>query len=186
MQFSFIKAKLQLSLKNRCEMQVKTGENYFLYSSPISVLEELFFQFQWSFERSNENEIAAELEGRWCNYQLFALWRPDLECLIISSLIDIKIPQDKYTSVGSLLSAMNPRIWLGHFEISPDDEVPAFRYNLILRGNPGATIEQLEEIVSSAVTECDRLYPALQFVLWGGKSPEDALMAAMLDTFGEA
>lgn len=89
-------------------------------------------------------------------------------------------------SVGSLLSAMNPRVWLGHFEISPDDEVPAFRYNLILRGNPGATIEQLEEIVSSAVTECDRLYPALQFVLWGGKSPEEALMAAMLDTFGEA
>jgi len=79
-----------------------------------------------------------------------------------------------------------PKIWLGHFEISPDDEAPAFRYNLTLRGNFGITTEQIEEILTSAVTECDRLYPALQFVLWGGKSPEEALMAAMLDTYGEA
>lgn len=167
-------------------MQEKIQENYFPYSSPISLLEELFFQFEWNYDRTNENEITAEIEGRWCNYRLFALWRQDLECLMISSIIDLKVPQDKRAYVGTLFSALNPKIWLGHFEISPEDEVPAFRYNLTLRGNPGATIEQVEEILTSAVTECDRLYPALQFVLWGGKTPEEALMAAMLDTYGEA
>lgn len=167
-------------------MQAKTEETYFPYSSPIGLLEEFFFQFEWNYDRTSENEIAAEAEGRWCNYRLFAMWRQDLECLIISSIVDIKIPQDKRDSVGILLSAMNPKIWLGHFEVMPHDEVPTFRYNLILRGNPGATFEQIEEIITSAVMECDRLYPALQFVLWGGKNPEEALMAAMLDTCGEA
>lgn len=167
-------------------MQAKAQENYFPYSSPISLLEELFFQFEWSYDRTSENEIAAEIEGRWCNYRLFAIWRQDLECLMISSLIDVKIPQDKRISVGTLLCTLNPKIWLGHFEIAPDDEVPAFRYNLLLRGNPGATLEQIEEILTTTVTECDRLYPALQFVLWGGKNPEEALLAAMLDTHGEA
>ena len=167
-------------------MQPTSQENYFPYSSPISLLEELFFQFEWSYDRTGESEIAAEVEGRWCTYRLFAMWRQDLECLMLSSLIDIKIPQDKRSNVGILLSTLNPKIWLGHFEISPDDDLPAFRYSLTLRGNPRATIEQMEEILSSAVTECDRLYPALQFVLWGGKNPEEALMAAMLDTHGEA
>jgi hypothetical protein len=167
-------------------MQAKTEENYFPYSSPIGLLEEFFFQFEWNYDRTNENEIAAEAEGRWCNYRLFAMWRQDLECLMISSIVDIKIPQDKRDSVGILLSLLNPKIWLGHFEVMPHDEVPTFRYNLVLRGNPGATLEQIEEIITSAVVECDRLYPALQFVLWGGKSPEEALMAAMLDTCGEA
>ncbi|MBI2706939.1 MAG: YbjN domain-containing protein [Proteobacteria bacterium] len=167
-------------------MQTKTSEYDFLYSSPMSLLEELFSQFEWNYDYTSDHEITAESEGRWCTYRLFALWRQELECLTISSLIDIKIPADKRTSVETLLSSMNPKVWLGHFEIAPEDELPAFRYNLTLRGNPNPTLEQLEEIVTSAVTECDRLYPALQFVLWGGKSPEDALMAAMMDTYGEA
>ncbi len=167
-------------------MQAKTQENYFPYSSPISLLEELFFQFEWSYDRISENEIAAEAEGRWCNYRLFSMWRHELESLVLSSIIDIKIPQDKRMYVATLLSTFNPRVWLGHFEISPDEDVPAFRYNLTLKGNPGITLEQAEEILSTALNECDRIYPALQFVLWGGKSPEEALMAAMLDTHGEA
>ncbi len=167
-------------------MQQTTQEREFSSTSPICLLEELFFDFGWNFDRESELEIAADIEGRWCNYRLFAMWRQDLESLMISSLIDVKIPHDKHAHVTTLLNALNPRIWLGHFEIIPEDEVPAYRYNLLLRGCSGATFEQVEEILTSAVTECDRLYPALQFVLWGGKSPEEALMAAMLDTVGEA
>ncbi len=167
-------------------MRAVNEENYYPYSSPISLLEELFFQYEWGTDRPNEHEITAEAEGRWCNYRLFALWKPDFECLMLSALIDIKIPQNKFSNVEALLAGLNPKIWLGHFEISPDDDLPAFRYTLTLRGNPGATLEQIDDILSAAVTECDRLYPALQFVLWGGKSPEEALLSAMLDTYGEA
>jgi hypothetical protein len=167
-------------------MQAKTEEKYFPYSSPIGLLEEFFFQAEWNCEQIAEDEITAEVEGRWCNYRLFALWRQDLECLIISSVIDLKIPPNKHDAVGVLLSLMNPRVWLGHFELMPHDEVLNFRYNLLLRGNPGATLEQIEDIVTTAVEESDRLYPALQFVLWGGKAPEEAILAAMLDTCGEA
>jgi len=167
-------------------MQTKIYETHFPYSSPLGLLEELLFQFNWTYEYTHDSEIVAKIEGRWCIYRLFALWRQDLECLIIQTFIDIKIPQNKRASVERLLASMNPKIWLGHFEISPEEELPAFRYNFVLRNSPGATLEQIEEIVTSAVTECDRLYPALQFVLWGGKSPEEALMASILDTQGEA
>jgi hypothetical protein len=34
--------------------------------------------------------------------------------------------------------------------------------------------------------ECDRIYPALQMVVWGGSPVREALDAAMLETMGEA
>ena len=33
-----------------------------------------------------------------------------------------------------------------------------------------------------AITECERFFPAFQFVLWGGKSPAEAMQAAMLES----
>jgi hypothetical protein len=34
--------------------------------------------------------------------------------------------------------------------------------------------------------DCERFYPAFQYVVWGGKSASDALAAAMIETVGEA
>ena len=53
-------------------------------------------------------------------------------------------------------------------------------------GAAAASAESLEDMVDIAITECERFYPAFQFVLWGGKSPADALQAAMLECVGEA
>ena len=167
-------------------MQPITQETKYSSSSPIYLLEEIFHEFDWAYECESETEITAEVEGRWCNYRLIAIWRQDFSSLMISTLIDVKIANDKLHKSSSLLTTLNPRVWLGHFEITPEYQIPAYRYNLLLQGYSGATLEQIEEIVTTAMTECDRLYPALQFVLWGGKSPDEALMAAMLDTHGEA
>ena len=38
----------------------------------------------------------------------------------------------------------------------------------------------------AALEECERFYPVFQFVLWGGKSPGEAIAAALIDTHGEA
>jgi hypothetical protein len=64
--------------------------------------------------------------------------------------------------------------------------VPVFRHAVLLRGAPGASAESLEDLVDIALNECERFFPAFQFVLWGGKGPKDALDAAMLDCVGEA
>ncbi len=57
---------------------------------------------------------------------------------------------------------------------------------MLLRGAPGASAESLEDMVDIAIAECERFFPAFQFVLWGGKSPTEALQAAMLECAGEA
>jgi hypothetical protein len=61
-----------------------------------------------------------------------------------------------------------------------------FRHTLLLRGCSGISVEQLEDMVDIASSECERFYPAFQYLLWGGHSPKDAISAALLDTVGEA
>ena len=88
--------------------------------------------------------------------------------------------------MNELLAEVNNRLWLGHFDVEPDDHTPMFRHALLLRGQRGATIEQIEDLVEVALTESERYYPAFQFVIWGGKTARDAIEAAILDTVGEA
>jgi len=85
-----------------------------------------------------------------------------------------------------LLALANERLWIGHFGMDPDDGMPLFRHSVLLRGAPGASAESLEDMIDIAITECERFYPAFQFVLWGGKTPTEALEAAMLECVGEA
>jgi hypothetical protein len=54
------------------------------------------------------------------------------------------------------------------------------------RENDGLTLVQPLAIAEAAVEECERFYPVFQFVLWGGKSPGEAISAALIDTHGEA
>jgi hypothetical protein len=48
------------------------------------------------------------------------------------------------------------------------------------------SFEHAEAISEAAIEECERFYPVFQFVLWGGKSPSEAISAALIDTAGEA
>ena len=52
-------------------------------------------------------------------------------------------------------------------------------------GRCGAVWET-ESGSEAAIAECARFYPVFQFVLWRGKSPTEAISAALIDTAGEA
>ena len=103
-----------------------------------------------------------------------------------SCAFDIKVPANRRGALYELLALANERLWIGHFGLESDDGVPVFRHAVLLRGAPGASAESLEDLVDIALNECERFFPAFQFVLWGGKTPKDALEAAMLDCVGEA
>ena len=77
-------------------------------------------------------------------------------------------------------------MWLGHFDVCSDTNLPMFRHAILLRGALGASVEQLEDLVDMALSECERFYPAFQLVIWGGKVPEEAMATAMIEPIGEA
>jgi hypothetical protein len=96
------------------------------------------------------------------------------------------VPEKQRSALYELLALANEQLWLGHFGLESADGMPVFRHAILLRGAPSASAESLEDLVDIALTECERFYPAFQFVLWGGKTPAEALAAAMLECVGEA
>ena len=60
------------------------------------------------------------------------------------------------------------------------------RHAALVGEGDSLTFEQAEAVSEAAIEECERFYPVFQFVLWGGKSPSEAISAALIDTAGEA
>ncbi len=154
--------------------------------NPLDLAEQLVNDRDWLFERPDDAELVAEVTGNWCNYRIWFAWQPDLGGLIFSCAFDTKIPEKSRSKIHPLLSAVNEKMWLGHFDMGSEDGMIMFRHALLLRGGLGATTEQLEDLMDIAITECNRFFPAFQSVLWGGNTVEEALQIAMLDTVGEA
>ena len=61
-----------------------------------------------------------------------------------------------------------------------------YRHGALLGSEGLLSLDQAQALVEIAIDECDRFYPAFQFVLWGDKSPRSALEAALVDAAGEA
>lgn len=155
-------------------------------SNPIDVLEELVDANEWRFDRNSAEEMTVELRGRWSDYRLFFIWQEDLSAISFSCVMDLRVPGHRRAPFLELLGGVNEKLWLGHFDLSLEEPQPMFRHTVLLRGAGGVAAEQLEDLVDIAVAECERFYPAFQLLLWGGKSPEEAVAAAMLETVGEA
>jgi len=155
-------------------------------TNPLDVLEQIVAANEWAFERRSDGEMAVEAPGKWCDYGMYFSWSQEISAMHFTCAFDLKVPPEVRPKLFELLALANEKLWLGHFGLDTDDGVPVFRHSVLLRGAPGASAESLEDMVDIAITECERFFPAFQFVLWGGKGPAEALQAAMLDCVGQA
>lgn len=155
-------------------------------ANPLDLLEDLVGAQDWDFDRLSETELAFQVEGRWSRYFISVLWDPRSEALFLTCALDIKVPTRKETACEGLLTQVNRELWLGHFDPGQAEEPPVFRHTIPLRGLTGPSVEQLEDLVDTAVFECEQVYPALQMIIWGGQTIGDALATVRMETAGEA
>ena len=167
-------------------MTLVSIEDSHFTQNPLDLVEEIVAANDWSFDRSTAEEMLVDVAGRWCNYRLFFFWQEDISAMQFSCQFDMRVPPSRRSAVIELLAIINERLWLGHFDVDADENTPMFRQTTLLRGAHGASVEQLEDLMDIALTECERFYPAFQFVIWGGKSAGEAVSAAILDTVAEA
>jgi hypothetical protein len=155
-------------------------------ANPVDLVEQFISANDWAFDRRSEEELAAEVPGSWCNYSLYFAWREDMGAMHFTCAFDMKVPAAKRGPIYELLAMVNEKLWLGHFGLWEEDGVPMFRHTSLLSGGAMLAPEQVEDLVDLAVSECERFYPAFQFVIWGGKSAAEAIASSLLDTVGEA
>ena len=155
-------------------------------AAPVDMLASLFDARGWPFEFASEDEITGEVQGSWANYQVRGIWRAEDHVLQLLCLPDIRIPDDKRAAMFEVLGLINEQLWLGHFDIWSNGSVLLYRHGLMLGDDGLLSIAQAQAVVETAVEECDRFYPAFQFILWGDKNPAEALACALVDAAGEA
>ena len=160
-------------------------------AAPIDMLEAYYAAHGWEHERQDD-EIVATVKGSWASYELRALWRDDDSVLQFLAFPDIKVTDDRRTAIYEAIGLVNEQLWIGHFELWSSSGVLLFRHAAMVDGGSDGegegtmTLAATELLVESAIEECERFYPVFQFVLWGGKTPKEALAAALIETQGEA
>ena len=152
---------------------------------PIDILEHAVEENGWPFERSGRDELNLSVNGRWCDHHFCFTWRDDLQSLHLSSAFDMRVDDRLRAEVAKLLMHVNSKLWIGHFDLMPDENCLVFRHAMIFP-EASASAAQCESLLHLAVESCEHYYPAFQFVLWAGKSAEEAVSAALLECQGQA
>ena len=155
-------------------------------TNPLDIVEQLVERNDWAFSRRNDEEIAFQVPGTWCDYSLFFAWNGEVGAMHFSCAFDMRVPKERRPFVNELLAMVNEKMWLGHFSIWSDEGLPMYRHAMPMRGTQGPAAEQIEDLVDIAILECERFYPSFQYVIWGGTTAAEAIAAAMVETLGEA
>jgi hypothetical protein len=137
------------------------------------------------YERMDD-EIHFAAGISYCDLHGIFSAREDVPSVTLSLIFDLKAPRMRRGDVASLLALLNEAIWLGHFEMGSDDNALSWRIVVPLIGRDGPGPGEVAAILAAGVEACERFYPAFNFLLWAGKTPEEAAQAAMFETAGEA
>lgn len=164
-------------------MTIKSTDAFY---NPLDIVESVIMDRDWSFDRPDDAELIAEVSGQWCKYHVWFDWQEDCGALTLTCSLDAKFSKSLLAKIYTLLGIVNDKLWLGHFTVSPDEAMVSFRHSLLLRDGVGTSAEQLRDLLDIAVEECERFYPAYQSVVWGGKSPDQAVEMALFETVAEA
>lgn len=155
-------------------------------AAPVDMLASLFEARGWPYEFVSEDEVSAEVKGSWATYQVQAIWRVEDRVLQLLCLPDVRVSDAKLSPMYEALSLINEQLWIGHFDVWSNGGVLLYRHGLMLGDDGLLSPSQAQAVIEAAIEECDRFYPVFQFILWGDKSPREAIQASLVDAAGEA
>ncbi len=170
-------------------MMITEAETATHTAAPIDMLEQYFVAQGWPYDRNGDEEIVAQVEAAWGEYELRGLWRDEDRVLQFVGLPGLRAEPEQRGGAYELLGLINEGLWLGHFDLWTGDGTILFRHAALVGGDEeeaALSLAQAETLVEAALDECDRYYPAFDFLLTQGKDAPEALRMALTDTAGEA
>ena len=154
--------------------------------NPIDVVEEVIYSKKWTFSRADDYELVAEIASKWCQYRFYFTWSEQIRAISLTVTFDLRFPQAKMKDAHELLALINEKLWIGHFDITSKNGIPAYRHTVLSFPEDEVLHHQLENLVDIAIYECEKFYPAFQLVLFEDSDPGKALAISTFDTIGVA
>ena len=153
---------------------------------PIDIVEHIAEHHEWDFDRIADDQIAMAVEGQWRTYSITLAWSGFDETLRMICTFEMQPPKEKLGALFEVLNSINDQCWAGAFTFWQDHNLMVYRYGLVLSGGQIASPEQIDTLISSAVSSAERYYPALQLVVYGDQPPKQALQVAIAEAYGRA
>ncbi len=153
---------------------------------PIDIVEHIAEHHEWDFDRMGDDQIAMAVAGQWRTYSLTLAWSGYDETLRMVCTFEMEPPEEKMAGLFELLNHVNDQCWAGAFTYWEEPKLMVYRYGLVLAGGQVASAEQIDTMINAAVLSAERYYPAMQLLIWGDKSPEEAMQAAIAEAYGRA
>jgi len=154
--------------------------------NPIDIIEDVIHSKKWAFSRAANHELVAEITTESCQYRLYFSWSEQIKAINFTVTFDFKIPKSKSKNVYELLARINEKLWIGHFDITSKNGIPAYRYTIFESHENEMFYNQLEDLVDIAIYECEKYYPAFQLLLFDRSCPKEALEFCIIDVLGRA
>lgn len=163
------------------------AQNFAPDYNPIDLVENIFSQKSFEFERRSLTEVAVEVQGKWNNMLLFFAWEENMQCMHMSCLMDIESTIEDRSKIFELLAMANEELWVGHFSYWTEQNMPVFKHSMLLKDDERTVLlGKISQVVDIAIKECERMYPVFKVVLTKGMSPKQALFPMLMETMGQA
>jgi hypothetical protein len=137
-------------------------------------------------ERAQDGDMQFGFKGQWCEAVGYFSWREELPAMLFTVSYNITAEEERRADAAQLIAMINENLWLGHFDIWADNGSIVFRHALPMIGRSEIAPGEVQSLLAAAMDAADRFWPAFNFLLQGGQTPEEAAFAALFETAGEA
>jgi hypothetical protein len=129
----------------------------------------------WYPQRLDEKYIfRMGFNGKNGQLTCFAQIRVDLEQLIIYAVAPVKVPEETRVAIAEYITRANYGLRIGNLEMDFNDGEIRYKSSLDFEGET-LTPQFIKMAIYPAVQTLDHYLPGLMTVIYGGKSPEEAV-----------
>ena len=167
-------------------MSFDNQKKNFSNNNPIDFIEEYVLNDEIEKVRDSNDEIVIFSKGVWKNYDINFKWDSKQKIIEVSTYFEMSKKNRINKSIYSLISDVNKKANVGFFNYCTELNAILFSYKISIKGQDSISVEQIKNIISIVINECDRFLPVFFVFFYKKQDPIHALDIALLDTVGEA
>ena len=168
-------------------MSLSTDRSQILDTDALELVESCLTESGWDFQRDEEDDTIQCIAGsKWGDMGAMFANRREPPAMHFSITLDVKPTESRRMAIAELVMMANERLWLGHFDYWAEEDVIIFRHALPMLDRVEPDPGEIRAVLAAGLDAVNMFVPAFNFVIWAGKTPREAIEAALFETAGEA
>lgn len=143
----------------------------------LQALLNFFTEDDWSFQKvTSEPALRLAFRGENGQWNCYAKAREEQQQMVFYSLCPVAVPEDKRLAAAELIARVNYGLIVGNFELDFNDGEIRYKTSIDVEGE-SLSPNLIQPLVYANVMMMDEYLPAIEAVIEGRLSPEDAIIA---------